>query len=119
MKKNRLPPIWMLTSNFPIAQDESHLGEGNKDVEKFQRLNDKSTVLEEKVGIQELLKEVEFNHENGQRSDTTQEIVGAVGNGMEMKHQGDDDLQVEGKLPSNFGTMAWSPQKIFCTKRLA
>jgi hypothetical protein len=109
----------MLTSNFPIAQDESHLGEGNKDVEKFQRLNDKSTVLEERVGIQELLKEVEFNHENGQRSNTTLEIVGAIANGMEMKHQGDDDLQVEGKLPSNFGTMAWSPQKIFCTKRLA
>jgi hypothetical protein len=109
----------MLTFNFPIAQDESHLGEGNKDVEKFQRLNDKSTVLEEKVGIQESLKEVEFKHENDQRSYTTLEIVGVVGNGTEMKHQGDDDLQVEGKLPSNFGTMVWSPQKIFRTKRLA
>jgi hypothetical protein len=41
----------MLTSNFPIAQNESHLGEGNKDVEKFQRLNDKSIVLDERVGI--------------------------------------------------------------------
>jgi len=100
----------MLTSNFPIAQDEFRLSEGNKDVEKFQRLNDKSTILEERVGIQESLKEVEFNHENDQRSDTTLEIVGVVGNGMEIKHQRDDDLQVEGKLPSNFGTMVWSPQ---------
>jgi len=100
----------MLTSNFPIAQDESCLGEGNKDVEKFQRLNDKSIVLDKRVGIQESLKEVEFNHENDQRSDTTLEIVGVVGNGMEIKHQRDDDLQVEEKLPSNFGTMVWSPQ---------
>jgi hypothetical protein len=100
----------MLTSNFPIAQDESRLGEGNKDVEKFQRLNDKSIVLDKRVGIQGSLKEVEFNHENDQRSDTTLEIVGVVGNGMEIKHQRDDDLQVEEKLPSNFGTMVWSPQ---------
>jgi len=100
----------MLTSNFPIAQDEFRLGEGNKDVEKFQRLNDKSIVLDKRVGIQESLKEVEFNHENDQRSDTTLEIVGVVGNGMEIKHQRDDDLQVEEKLPSNFGTMVWSPQ---------
>ncbi len=76
----------MLASNFPIAKDESCLGEGNKDVGKFQRLNDKSTILEERVGIQESLRKVEFSHENDQRHDTTLEIVVVVGNGTKMKH---------------------------------
>jgi hypothetical protein len=106
----------MLAFNFLVAQDESRLDEGNKDVGKFQRLNDKSTILEKKVGIQKSLQEVEFNHENDQRLHTTLEIIGAVGNGTEMRHQRDDDLQVE-ELPSNFDTMPWSPQKILSTKR--
>jgi hypothetical protein len=33
-----------------------------------------------------------------------------------MKHQGDDDLQAEGKLPFNFDTMVWSPQKYLALK---
>jgi hypothetical protein len=45
----------MLASNFPTTQDESCLDESNKDVGKFQRLNDKSTILEKRVGIQESL----------------------------------------------------------------
>ncbi len=95
MKKNRSPPIWMLASNFPIAQDESRLSEGNKDVRKFQRLIDISTILKERVGIQESLRKVEFNHENDQRPHTTLKIIGIVGNGTKMRHQGDDDYKLK------------------------
>jgi hypothetical protein len=53
LKKNRLPLIWILTFNCCVAKYEFRLDEGNKDVGNFQRLGDKSTILKERVGIQE------------------------------------------------------------------
>ncbi len=52
LKKNKLPPIWMLTFSCLDAKDESCLDEGNKNVGNFQRLGNKSMILKEKIAIQ-------------------------------------------------------------------
>ncbi len=72
-------------------------------------MGNKFVILEERLGIQERLKEVKFGHKNDQRPHTKLEIVRDASNGTKMRQQGNNDLQVEGKLPSNSSTMAWSP----------